>query len=106
MVAIISIIATRSAIIILVHIGVTEINAQFPSTRSLIDRAREIFQIQETVVLHCTKHIAHIIVADIKSIIILVESPAFSPQRIVHYIAYGIKEIVIDFVNIIYLRRI
>ena len=94
----------RSGIIIESRIGVHRINADATHAIVHIERTIEIVPAHETFELAARKHIAQVVVAQIKAFIIPVYSVGITGCQVVHHEADAFEEVIVDFIHIIALH--
>lgn len=87
----------------MVMVGVRDVDTEIPMVATGVDRPVEIVGTYEAAILAAAQHPTEIVVAYIQIVIITVERPFISPQHIVHHIAHGGNEVIIDFIDIVVL---
>jgi hypothetical protein len=94
---------TRMRLIEEASVGVDTIDAEEPSAGSHTDWTIEVLNLQEAAILTVAQHPAKIIVAEIESIVVVVDSPLVTINHIVECVAERVDEIVVNLIYVVVL---
>ena len=102
--AAISPVMVRLAVIEERAVGVVDVHPEAPSSACKIDRTVKVLGVQEPAVLRFAQYPAKVIVADIQRFVVIVQCPFGSIGYVFHNVAYGVYEVVVDFIHVVVLQ--